>query len=182
MTASRGGFLFYAPAIGMADVTIKDLSRLMASFTGFPAQVRDAANRGIARATARVWADAVRNAPRSPTMAQDARATRKTRKDTSNRRKPTATTRAKPGGLERSVAMSTDKDRMEGHVFVAANSEARKYAGIIHDEKGVTWRNRGPGTIAKGRQADAKYVERAVEDNRDNTFRIIESELGKIGL
>lgn len=46
---------------------------------------------------------------------------------------------------------------------MAANAEAGKYAKRIHDEKGKTWRKRGPGTVAKGARADDKYIQRAVQ-------------------
>lgn len=161
---------------------INGLNELTGSLETLPQRVRDAANRGIARATARVYKDAFKNAPKSPTMAQAARATRKTRRDTSKSRKPTATTRAKPGGLERSISMATDKARIEGSVFVAANSEAGKYAGRLHDEKGSGWSKRGPGTIAKGPQADEKFISRAVSSNEGNTTKVIADELGKVEL
>jgi len=64
-----------------------------------------------------------------------------------------------PGGLGRSIQLETGDDYAE--VFVPVNSEAADYAVKMHDEKGVTWKNRGPGTQAKGPQADDKFIERA---------------------
>lgn len=64
-----------------------------------------------------------------------------------------------PGGLMRSIMLETGDDYAE--VFVASNSEGAAYAVKIHDEKGVTWKHRGPGTQAKGPQADDKFIERA---------------------
>lgn len=64
-----------------------------------------------------------------------------------------------PGGLERSIQFESDEEKME--VFVASNAEAGEYASIIHDMKGVKWKERGPGTQAKGDRADDKFVERA---------------------
>ena len=58
----------------------------------------------------------------------------------------------------RGKGLSTDAE-----VYVAANAEAGKYAKRIHDEKGKTWRKRGPGTVAKGARADDKYILRAVQ-------------------
>ena len=62
-------------------------------------------------------------------------------------------------------------------VFVASNSQAGRYARRIHDEKGVTWRNRGPGTIAKGARADEKFIERAIKDNVQKFRDFIEHHL-----
>jgi len=161
---------------------INGLQELIDALGEIPQQARDAVNAGISRCTVRVWKEAILNAPRSPTTQQQARASRKTRQNTSGRRKPTAFTRAKPGGLERSISMEMDKKEMAGSVFVAANSEAGKYAKKIHDEKGESWHNRGPGTIAKGQRADAKFIERALAENEDKVDVIINEELGKVKL
>lgn len=64
-----------------------------------------------------------------------------------------------PGGLERSIMMEFGDDHVD--VFVASNAEAGSYAEKMHNEKGKTWRERGPGTQAKGPQADDKFIERA---------------------
>ena len=64
-----------------------------------------------------------------------------------------------PGGLERSIECLYGADHAE--VFVASNAEAGEYAEIIHDEKGKKWKDRGPGTQAKGERADEKFIERA---------------------
>lgn len=81
------------------------------------------------------------------------------------RRKAESHSRHAPGGLMASIqwrlrgkGLSTDAE-----VYVAANAEAGKYAKRIHDEKGKTWRKRGPGTVAKGARADDKYILRAVQ-------------------
>lgn len=116
-------------------------------------------------------------APRSPSQ-KILRALRKTKRRV--KRKDRATHRASPGGLERSIkvtiedvgAVSLVRD-LNGVIFVEANSEAGKYAGRIHDEKGLTWHNRGPGTVQKGDQADHKFIERAVLNNEDQFMDII---------
>ena len=105
-----------------------------------------------------VAATAVLYAPRSPTK-DEFSATLKRKKRTDRR---TFT----PGGLEKSIEWEVDGDRCL--VFVRDNSYAGKYAKRIHDERGVTWRNRGPGTIAKGQQAREKFIERAVETHERN--------------
>ena len=64
-----------------------------------------------------------------------------------------------PGGLERSIDLLWSDERAE--VYVAANAEAGEYAKVIHDEKGRKWKERGPGTQAKGDRADEKFIERA---------------------
>ena len=67
--------------------------------------------------------------------------------------------RLNPGGLGRSIMMEYGDDHVE--VFVPSNSEGAGYAEKIHNEKGKTWKERGPGTQAKGPQADDKFIERA---------------------
>jgi hypothetical protein len=108
------------------------------------------------------------NAPRSPTMKQHS-ATLKRKKRTARR--------MLPGGLEKSIEYEATETGCS--VFVASNSQAGRYARRIHDEKGVTWRNRGPGTIAKGARADEKFIERAIKDNVQNFGLIVDDELRK---
>lgn len=173
--------MFYRMAIAM-DVIVTGTEELLAALDKLPATARAAAVRGITRATTLVWRESVKNAPRSPTAAQKARFTRKTRRDTSARRKATAHTRAKPGGLERSISMDVNASAIEGAVFVARNAEAGKYAKRIHDEKGSSWQNRGPGTIAKGPRADELFISRALEDNRPKIDAIMAEEMRKVDL
>jgi len=176
-----GAGLFDIPAIGMGDFDITGLPDLKRALAGIPAQARAAAGRVLADSTALVFRNAKLNAPRSPTMAQTARR-RKTRRDTSKSRSATAATRAKPGGLERSISMTIDRAALTGSVFVSSNSEAGKYAAKIHDEKGVSWQNRGVGTIAKGTRADDKFIERALADNADKITGAFEAALRKVNL
>lgn len=106
-------------------------------------------------------------APKAPTRAMLNRM-RKTRGPT--RRKARATSGPKPGGLERSIGFSAGRDYVD--ILVPANSEAGAYAAIIHDQKGSKWHNRGPGTVQKGPKADEKFIDRAIEDERDAIDRI----------
>jgi hypothetical protein len=91
---------------------------------------------------------------------------------------PRSTTRQHPGGLMRSIQFRATPQLAE--IFVPANSEAGKYAKKIHDEKGITWRDRGPGTQAKGAQADDQYIVRAIRDKSPDIVRICEHEFGKL--
>ena len=127
-----------------------------------------AARRAMARCGLVAVREAKANAPKSPTMKQHS-ATLKRKKRTARR--------LMPGGLERSIAYEASETGCS--VFVAANSEAGRYAKRIHDEKGMTWRNRGAGTIAKGPRADEKFIERAIRDNARNFALIIDDELRK---
>lgn len=79
------------------------------------------------------------------------------------------TRRPLPGMLQASINFTSGGDYAE--VFVPSNSPAGSYAKKIHDEKGFSWFERGPGTQAKGPQADAKFIERAIADNQ-NAFRL----------
>lgn len=138
---------------------------------------RKASARGIKRVTLLIHRDAVRNAPKSPTQAE-LMSVRKLK--TRRARKARSVGRPSPGGLERSIEMLTD-DRT-GIVFVSAGSQAGKYAGRIHDQKGEKWFNRGPGTMAKGPQADEKFIKRALDGNELNAVRVLKHEHSKEGL
>jgi hypothetical protein len=137
----------------------------------------EASQRALNRAVNKVHSTAIRYAPRSPTQAQR-RALNKTRRK--GKRKADATTRAMPGGLEKSIERRVEG--LNGYVYVASNSPGGKYAARIHDGKGKTWKNRGPGTIAKGAKADDKFIERAITDERPNIIKIIEDEHRKVTL
>jgi len=127
-----------------------------------------AARRAMVRCGLLAVREAKANAPRSPTMKQHS-ATLKRKKRT---KRPLL-----PGGLEKSIEF--DAAETGCSVFVASNSQAGRYAKRIHDEKGVTWRNRGPGTVAKGSRADDKFIERAVKDNIQNFTLIVQDEMKK---
>ena len=127
-----------------------------------------AAKRAMGRCGAIAVREAKANAPRSPTMKQLS-ATLKRKRRTSRK--------VLPGGLEKSIEYEADERRCS--VFVASNSMAGRYAKRIHDEKGRTWRNRGPGTVAKGARADEKFIERAIRDNADTFTSIVEDEVRK---
>ena len=77
--------------------------------------------------------------------------------------------RPRPGRLMQSIQWISD-DR-SATVFIGRSAPARAYAKRIHDEKGKTWWNRGAGTVAKGPQANEKFIERAVKDEYRNIMR-----------
>ena len=136
--------------------------------------------RMLYRAGALVKNTAVRYAPKSPTMAElekRSTGTQAQRDAGKRRRNDRATSRPMPGGLMRSIEMRSNATNAE--IFVAANSEAGRYAWRIHEEKGRTWFRRGKGTIAKGAQADEKFIERALNDNAENIRKIAESQVEK---
>ena len=151
------------------EIEVRGLDDIVKALTKAGAVASEVAARGLARCGLVAKRDAVRNAPRSPTKSQYSA--------TLKRKKRTARRRFFPGGLEKSIETET-KDAV-CTVFVARNSYAGKYAKRIHDEKGKTWRNRGPGTIAKGARADEKFIERAIKDNEGNFRKILEDELTK---
>ena len=82
-----------------------------------------------------------------------------------------------PGGIERSIETASGNDKVE--VYVASNAEAGRYAGIIHDLKGVKWKQRGPGTQAKGEQADEKFIERAMPAAQERLGGIVRKAIAK---
>lgn len=149
------------------------------AFGKLPKQIDKRTERFLNRAAFIVHRDAVRNSPRSPTQAEKNKG-RKTRGSTGNMRNVMAVSRAKPGGLERSIEKVVRGD--EAIIFVASNSEAGSYAAKIHDEKGETWFKRGIGTISKGSKADDKFIERAIDGNKRNIEKIFNNEMGKVKL
>ncbi len=149
---------------------------------------RAAAN-GMRRIGHLVQTTAVAYAPKGPTQAElDAlrkaewvlrgkKPTARQKKAWEKRKNPRATSRPKPGGLMRSIGMTWDNTNAT--IFVAANSEAGKYAYRIHELKGKEWFRRGPGTFAKGPKADEKFITRAIADTRDKQVAILRSEIDK---
>lgn len=113
---------------------------------------------------------AKRNAPISPTKKQHSK--------TLKRKRITARKQFFPGGLEKSIAYKVLSSG-DVSVFVAKNSPAGDYAKRIHDEKGVTWHDRGVGTIAKGAQADEKFIARAVHEHADEYRKILKREIDR---
>lgn len=87
-------------------------------------------------------------------------------------------TRPMPGGLMRSITVRNTDTQVE--VFVPSNSPAGSYAVKIHEEKGSAWKHRGPGTQAKGAQADDKFITRAATDKQNDFAAIVSSEIDKI--
>lgn len=155
----------------MAEIT--GINELQAAFR----QLQRTTGANVRRALARCGLLAVReakaNAPRSPTN-RILSATLKRKRRTSRK--------TMPGGLEKSIAYEVLPGNAGCSVFVASNSLAGKYARRIHDEKGKTWRNRGPGTVAKGARADEKFVERAIRDNLGKYTDIFRGEIRKVRL
>ncbi len=167
-------------------------------------QTRDGIRRALFRIGATVKRTAVRYAPISPTTAMlrrfqkagGAEGTTIFSGTGKNRRRVTLTgfyanrldallsddpqseSGPKPGGLMRSITFASDADTAE--IFVPSNSEAGKYARKIHDDKGISWWKRGPGTQAKGPQAREKFILRAIQDNEDTALKIIDSEMEKV--
>ena len=86
--------------------------------------------------------------------------------------------RPMPGGLMRSITFRNTDTMVE--CFVPTNSVAGSYAFKIHEEKGSSWKDRGPGTQAKGPQADDKFITRAAADKESDFTAIITSEIDKI--
>ncbi len=161
--------------------------------------VQKALERAMQDAGVQAHKDAKANAPRSPTAAQaraqrksswvakhgagkaSIRAFNKAQRAGKGRRKAGSHSRHAPGGLERSIEWEVRGKgfAMEAEIFVAANAEAGKYAKRIHDEKGKTWRKRGPGTVAKGARADDKYILRAVQQAAKDFPSLLRKRLGR---
>lgn len=181
----------------MPTIEIKGTDELTDGLGKLPEKFMAAVVRGLNKGSRIVYHAAVDNAPKSPTQAQ-LDATRKHDKKwlAANRKRVRARLakkaaregrvtghhRPSPGGLEESVEFEVNAQKLELSVFVADNSKARKYAKRIHDEKGVSWKKRGPGTVAKGARADDKFIERALKENETHIGAIIEDEMRKVKL
>lgn len=150
-------------------VEVRGLDEVMRSFKDAGRIAAVVADRGLPRVGKLVRDEAKINAPRSPTK-EEFSATLK-------RKKVTDRNDFFPGGLEQSIEYAVHFSQV--FIFVRDNSPAGKYAKRIHDEKGRTWRNRGPGTIAKGEQADEKFIERAIRDKGGDIDLIFQDELHK---
>lgn len=155
----------YAP-IGPTDTTLRGMSK--AAFTIKLGQVR-----------AQMRADGASASAIKKKLAGMKRSRRRMLAAAKARRKPGSTSRPKPGSLQNSISIRAAT--AEVAILVPSNSPAGKYAWKIHNEKGQTWRNRGPGTVAKGVQADTKFIERAISDlQRDGTVEtILRDEIAK---
>ena len=161
--------------------------------------VQKALERAMQDAGRQAHKDAIANAPRSPTAAQaraqrksnwvakhgdgkaSIRAFNKAQRQGKARRKANSHSRHAPGGLMKSIQwrMTGKGFALDAEIYVAANAEAGKYAKRIHDEKGKTWRRRGPGTVAKGARADDKYILRAVQKAAKDFPSLLRKRLGR---
>jgi len=178
-----------------AVITITGLEDIQRKLNQLSNLSQTATKTALARCVLVARREAVRNAPIAPTQSQQNKAmvlwhpvngnanmlyrrnSSGERITRSRGRKASASSRPMPGGLEKSIDMWSDE--REACVFVPRNSPAGKYATVIHDKKGVRWRNRGIGTQMKGARADDKFIERAIFDNTDNFKKIIDSEIRK---
>lgn len=149
----------------------------------------DGIQRGLEMVSRRVKSTAVLYAPRSPDQSQlDADALRwankliaekgikpKVAKKVRETALENVAGKANPGGLERSI--TAEVLRKSVRIFVPPNSEAGGYAEKIHNDKGISWWNRGAGTVAKGEQADALFITRAAEDTHEENLHDLDLEI-----
>jgi len=116
-----------------------------------------------------VKSEARNNAPISPKQSQIAQ------RNKSGKTKQKVT----PGGLQRSIRVMEVNEKYVD-IGVPSNSEAGSYARKIHDFKGVDWHNRGVGTVAKGPQADEKFISRAIQTKLSAIRKVFESEIRRV--
>ena len=152
----------------VGEITVQGIDELVQRLQEAGLVASQVAARGLVRCGYLAQREAVANAPRSPTKEEFSR--------TLKRKRQTDRTDFFPGGLEKSIEMDYDKAQMAVVICVRENSYAAKYARKIHDGKGQSWRNRGPGTIAKGDRADDKFIERAIRDNETRFAAILTDE------
>ena len=141
----------------MADFRIdaRQLKSLDRQLARAGVDFRKGTNRLLKKIGVLVLGQARKNAPESPTLGQYARMN----KSGKTKRKASSIT---TGSLRDSIRTDLGKDSVS--INVPANSRGGKYAEKMHDEKGKTWKNRGPRTKEKGSQAGDKYIYRAAED------------------
>lgn len=164
----------------MADIHgLEDVQRAIRALHGVAGV---AITRGLSRIGLIAQRAATAYAPRSPTNAQYS---------TTLKRKKRTARKLFPGNLEKSIdweIVGSGTPTPGVSVYVAANGYCRSkkgynYAPKIHDERGKTWHNLGPGSIAKnsGGKVGDKFIERAIADNADAFFRILQDEAKKAG-
>lgn len=157
---------------GMAsEREVRGAGSLCAALASLRRAAPDAARQALAACALHCRAAAVRYAPRSPTMANASAALKRKRRTAS---------RKMPGALEKSI--ECESDAMRASVFVARNAlcvspGGFNYAKRIHDERGKTWRNLGPGSVAKGGPVGDKFIERAIRDSLPWCRRAVEGRL-----
>lgn len=158
-----------------------DLTRLMGRLERAGRDIDPMLQRIHTRIAKRVFDQARRNAPISPTVADRKSVSRASKAQwaaAAKRKKPDATSRATPGALQNSIEFLATARLAE--IFVPTNSPAGAYAYKIHEEKGKSWKNRGIGTQKKGPQADDKFISRAITDKEADLLKIIEIETDRV--
>ena len=113
--------------------------------------------------------------PISPTQAQVNAARKAEGKRRQKHRK--GFHRKRPGDLMRSIDAKADGNGFS--VFIPQGAKAQAYAKYIHDQKGIKWFKRGLGTVAKGPQADEKFISRAVRDSNRTILHNLDVEIAK---
>lgn len=116
----------------------------------------------------RVWIKARALCPISPQKQQSARQN----KSGVSRRNPKYVT---PGQLTNSIQMDAQKDRVS--IFVPSNSPGGAYAKKIHDERGKTWKNLGPASIAKG--ATDEFIFKAYDAEQKLQGELVDALIAK---
>lgn len=158
---------------------IKGMDDLQRTLNGLAAELPHALGRGLSRIGLLAQREAKAYAPRSPTNAQLS-ATLKRKRRTARK--------MFPGGLEKSIEWELvgDAPLIGCSVFIAQNGysvskHGYNYARKIHDERGITWRNLGPGSVAKNTSGKVgeKFIQRAIEDNATKFVRILQDEARK---
>ncbi len=154
----------------------RDVSEANAFFARADSQIRAALKRAHAACAKSVKALARFYCPISPTQAQVNAARKAEGKRRQKHRK--GFHRKRPGDLMRSIDATWDEKGFS--VFIPQGAKAQAYAKYIHDQKGVKWFKRGLGTVAKGPQADEKFIARAVKDSGRTILSTIDAELAKV--
>ena len=146
-----------------------------AQFGKITDNIRRGIARGMAMSAEQTKAVAIRNCPISPTQSQINAARKAEGRRPVKHRK--GSTRPAPGGLCRSISAKSNDDGFT--IYIAPGSEGEAYANYIHNLKGKKWFKRGIGTIAKGRQADEKFITRAISAMRDKILDNIDREISR---
>lgn len=156
-------------------VITRDATVEKAFFDRADAQLRAALKRANEASARAVKTLARFYCPISPTQAQVNAARKAEGKRRQRHRK--GFHRKRPGDLMRSIDAKWDANGFS--VFIPQGAPAQAYAKYIHDQKGVKWFKRGIGTVAKGPQADEKFIARAMKDSSQTILRNLDAEIAK---
>jgi hypothetical protein len=166
------------------NIVITGADELIRNFSGSKSVAKKELTKGMLEVALKIIGTAKKFAPRSPTKEQFIKGKKFRNVNVGGfvddefvpMKKRVKTTRKDfhPGILEKSIGIIRKKI-LSIDLGVPTNSGAGEYAKWIHDKKNKEggWKKRGVGTVAKGSQADDKYLYRAVVHHEKDLESIV---------